>query len=354
MVSGVHLTQGVKHPANFNGQHQDLGGRLNHLLLTFTDIPIQQFYGHDFPDVERLEFADGTELRARIIADKPSFGDAFSTIPESIIGFDKKMKKSFLKYFSTKPRKLPTNPRSFHDPNPEQKKITLNKPTSRISTPPANPCQLFMDIKIKGEKASIYDCEVKGEKAVLVVLPTFSDDSEKGYSVILESLKFANRNQVKKLIVDVSYNNGGFVGFGYVAMVGFTGRSPQEFRQFFTTRKTEGVQNYLTVRTPDNIFLRQINPVTGEMYTNEKYYNSGETTYPFAPNDVFVTPAFYFIRPQFIEKQPLIDYVYSVSNFTPEAIPDSPFDDIIILTDGLCHSTCSIFTTGIQDLKKKK
>ncbi|KAF7563934.1 hypothetical protein G7046_g200 [Stylonectria norvegica] len=195
-------------------------------------------------------------------------------------------------------------------------------------------------------------------------LPSFATDEKKANTTTFSNavdtfIKKAKKSGMKKIIIDVSGNGGGTVFLGY-----------DTFRRFFPTiepslqfrsRAFDYANTLGTIFTSwssDDSVLSSKNKNSVIQGTGDTaYINAAFTTTPsgeewqswddyFGPRtihgDNFTNAAKWNLSSVLVRNE-LNDFVYGYGPVTPY---DQPWaaDDIILLSDGSCGSTCSIFS----------
>jgi hypothetical protein len=215
-----------------------------------------------------------------------------------------------------------------------------------------NSCTLNKKIKYGNgtADATLYICAVDtlGENVLLLKFPTFKSEGNvtDGLEVFKQTIELMHEQSITKIMVDITKNGGGFVGLAYVAMTALTGQPPKDFAHYYTMKKSDAYQNYILVKTPESPSRAFATDATTQ-FTNPEFYSSGDTTYPeFDPESTYIKPFYFFNSPSFETRQDLYKFIYSRDDVP--VVPDSPAKEIIILTNGKCASSCSIFMTGMQ------
>jgi len=122
--------------------------------------------------------------------------------------------------------------------------------------------------------------------------------------------------------------------------------------KFYTPKRTAAFQiifGTATVSTlPAFIFTKDaITETDPSVYFGNP---ASDVTYSFAPGEKFVEPAYLGNSIAFDTGVKLSTFCYAGDAFVPPPIPTTPYKEILLLTNGQCHSTCSIFLTTMKDL----
>jgi len=131
-----------------------------------------------------------------------------------------------------------------------------------------------------------------------------------------------------------------------------TGEAPTSYLQFYTPKRTLGFLNIFGSATVSEIsaFIFTKDAIT-ETDPSVYFGNpASDVTYSFAPGEKFVEPAYLGNSIAFDSGLKLATFSYNSEAFIPPPIPPTPYKEVILLTNGQCHSTCSIFLTTMKNL----
>jgi len=122
--------------------------------------------------------------------------------------------------------------------------------------------------------------------------------------------------------------------------------------QFYTPKRTLAFQNIIGTATVAElsafIFTKDaITETDGIVYFGNP---ASDVTYSFAPGEKFVEPAYLGMSIAFDTGLKLSTFSFASDSFVPPPIPPTPYKEVLLLTNGQCHSTCSIFLTTMKDL----
>lgn len=178
-------------------------------------------------------------------------------------------------------------------------------------------------------------------------------DAEEFQMVIQEFLAEAVSRGTEKMIIDVRTNGGGKIFLGYDA-----------FKQFFPSTEIE-LQSRYRGHDASNLFGEQISTLqfsarTGDAYTSPFNYHSYDDkdlksfkgwTDMYPPvqfnGDNFTDLLRYNLSDPLVTSSDRYSVGITITGYNDRSnFTKAPFskDDIIILSDGICASTCSLFT----------
>ncbi|OCK75754.1 peptidase S41 family protein, partial [Lepidopterella palustris CBS 459.81] len=191
----------------------------------------------------------------------------------------------------------------------------------------------------------------------VLMMQTFNtesvDDAEEFQLVVQNFLAEAVSRGTKKLIIDVRTNGGGKIFLGY-----------DTFKQFFPSTEPQ-LQSRYRAHDATNVLGKEIstlqfNSRTGEVYTSPFNYHSyltaaqkpfGGWTDLYGPTtfnaDNFTNLLRYNLTDPLTTSSQQYSIGITITGYNDRAnFTKSPFaaEDIIILSDGICASTCSLFT----------
>ena len=172
---------------------------------------------------------------------------------------------------------------------------------------------------------------------IALKISTFSPDVESQFlSVLHKTLTTAESKEVKNLIVDVIGNGGGSICLGYKII-----------NQLVSERNPEGTYDIIHSNLTDALVqkaskMREMIPVYGPSFWSNKQ------------RKVYSDSSWY---------EPGIEYSRGgkVSNYSQrvfhacdydDSVPTHKFQRILILSDGLCGSTCAVFSSHLDEVEK--
>ncbi|KAF2455616.1 hypothetical protein BDY21DRAFT_68796 [Lineolata rhizophorae] len=200
---------------------------------------------------------------------------------------------------------------------------------------------------------------IEGGVAVLAIYTflTGEDDENVAFQDMLQDFLAEIRNRgTRRIIVDVRSNGGGKVFLGYEA-----------FKQLFPSIEIFGASRYRATDAA-NLFGEQISELefsqrTGELYTlpfnfrsyideNLEAFSDWEDMFgPVTANgDTFTELLRYNLSDPLLTMSQLYSLGISITGYLDRAdITEDYFDpdDVVVLSDGVCASTCNIFVEAL-------
>lgn len=241
-------------------------------------------------------------------------------------------------------------------------------PTVAIPALPLVPGYPPAVIKTNGTEVSGYylDGDGFGDVAVLSVL-TFESQSPPEYQKVVENfLNQAKRNGKTKLVIDLSYNGGGLIFLGY-----------DMFRQFFPDIVQDGNSrwrvndNFYTISQIFSSLAQDFDPNTTSSQTaviqanivfnfredlnisDQPFKTFDDKFGPFKIKDEKVTNLMRWnLSDPILTKNSTFGLGTDVTGYGSRKNFTQPFapEDIVLLYDGVCASTCTLFSQFMREL----
>ncbi|KAF2467853.1 uncharacterized protein BDR25DRAFT_344615 [Lindgomyces ingoldianus] len=294
-----------------------------------------------------LTFENGTEhtyINAAVVLDSSAW---------SYISDGKDFYKTFVAYSSSGSKKLKQrNPQRLPPHLTHPKETNLHRRYVPTAYPKPVVEHSASDVGLAG-----YFIDTSAGTVGILMIQTFNTESNADavefQAVVQNYISQAQKRQVKKHIIDVRTNGGGKILLGY-----------DTYKQFFPSQVPQLQSRYRGHQATDLIGSQlsslSFSSRTGELYTSPfnfhsyldkdlKAFTSWTNMYPpeIHSNDNFTK----LLRYNLSDPLTTSSEKYSIgitltgynsrSNFTTD-----PFkaEDLIILSDGICASTCSLFT----------
>lgn len=351
-INGKDVVQFLEDESNMNAYH-DPDTRFNAMLYLQAAMNLGLFANPNFypgPDTN-LTFENGTTKpypNAALVLTADDWSDVDD--PESFY-------RTFVQASTSSTRLLkretkPTLPRHLYHPKEAGLGVALDNPSTAADYPTPVIQHSSATVPLAG-----YFVDTSAGTVGILMIQTFnvevSEEAEEFQDVVEEYITEAKARNVVKIIIDVRTNGGGVVFLGY-----------DTYLQFFPSEEPQ-LQSRYRAHEAANLFGSQIstlkmNSQTGRYYTSSFNYHSfldqdleafsswedmyGPTTFH---NDNFTNLLRYNLSDPLVTSSDRWGLGITMtgygrrSNFT-----ENPFsaEDIVILSDGLCASTCALFT----------
>jgi hypothetical protein len=194
-------------------------------------------------------------------------------------------------------------------------------------------------------------------KIGVLMIQTFNtetvDDAEEFQSVIEEFIAEAKSQEVTKVVIDVRTNGGGLVMLGYDAYLQFfPSQKPQLLSRFRANDATNlmGQQISQLDLTPETVEIYTI-PWNFHAYLDSELnpFESWEDMYGPVPlgGSSYTNLLRYNLSDPLVTSSDRFSVGITMTGYGDRSnFKDDPFkkEDIIILSDGICASTCALFT----------
>jgi len=204
---------------------------------------------------------------------------------------------------------------------------------------------------VKGEKISYY--EINGNVGVITIadfgpssIPQFAKDFQ-------TSLYFAKLNKISNMIIDLTNNGGGEECLGYALVKYLYSNS---FKEDYVTlfANSDMIQSDLGLelakagaqkQVSDNIWSPlHWRSTNGGVFRDESWYSKSVEHTRGGVSNKYTS----FVKENYCAS------FFSPFYFDDGSLLNYPLDDIILISNGRCASTCALFSRHLQDSRKVK
>jgi len=175
-------------------------------------------------------------------------------------------------------------------------------------------------------------------QTVVVKIPSMSSDIDESYTALVNCISIARTNNWPNLILDVRGNGGGFLAYAYLLLATIV---PGWRNNLSVLEPYDTVVNSVTDRLPSQFISNFI--------ASQPYYINPATNRTWSPTNAWYTNAVTYTRGGVSTRYSRKTYLNETSFITTTQLPAAyTFSKILLLTDGLCGSACSLFISKLR------
>jgi len=236
---------------------------------------------------------------------------------------------------------------------------TLASPAAPSTSNPSGCVGIFID---PAEVQNIYVCNYTSNEQVLVLeILSFSPDVNNITFYIDQWINLtiiAHASGITKLVVHTHGNGGGFALLSYILAAIIAQPSASQLSDDYDAQVSRVLQELLAEGNAHPLFWSS----SGSLLSQTKWYDSRVTRrYPHSHTITFTREESLFVNPK--TQYPLAELITVLFNPQQESNTTylqrlsrqlhlgPPFKKILLLTDSICISTCSVFTTKMENLR---